>query len=38
MLYVVDTQRPTFKLIADINVPQLEFVIDRNGVARAWGR
>lgn len=39
MLYVVDTQRPTFKLIADINVPQLEFVIDRNGVARyAWAR
>lgn len=39
MLYVVDTQRPTFKLIADINVPQLEFLIDRNGVARyAWGR
>ncbi|MGB6085504.1 hypothetical protein, partial [Parvibaculum sp.] len=39
MLYVVDTQRPTFKLIADINVPQLEFLVDRNGVARyAWGR
>jgi len=39
MLYVVDTQRPTFKLIADIGVPRLEFVIDRNGVARyAWGR
>ena len=39
MLYAVDTQRPTFKLIADINVPNLEFVIDRNGVARyAWGR
>lgn len=39
MLYAVDTQRPTFKLIADIKVPNLEFVIDRNGVARyAWGR
>ncbi len=39
MLYVVDTQRPTFKLIADINVPQLEFLIDHNGIARyAWGR
>jgi len=39
MLYVVETQRPTFKLIADINVPGLEFLIDRNGVARyAWGR
>ncbi|MCD9088610.1 prolyl oligopeptidase family serine peptidase [Stenotrophomonas sp. SY1] len=39
MLYAVDTQRPTFKLIASINVPSLEFVIDRNGVARyAWGR
>ena len=38
MLYVVDTQRPTFKLIASINVPDLEFVIDRAGVARfAWG-
>lgn len=38
MLYVVDTQRPTFKLIASINVPDLEFVIDRSGVARyAWG-
>lgn len=39
MLYAVDTQRPTFKLIADIKVPNLEFVIDRNGVARyARGR
>lgn len=39
MLYAVDTHRPTFKLIADINVPSLEFVIDRAGVARyAWGR
>ena len=39
MLYAIDTQRPTFKLIADINVPNLEFVIDRNGIARyAWGR
>lgn len=38
MLYVVDTQRPTFKLIASINVPNLAFVIDGNGVARfAWG-
>ncbi|MEN5209420.1 prolyl oligopeptidase family serine peptidase [Stenotrophomonas terrae] len=38
MLYLVDTQRPTFKLIASINVPDLEFVIDRAGVARyAWG-
>ncbi len=39
MLYAVDTQRPNFKLIADINVPSLEFVIDRNGIARyATGR
>ncbi len=39
MLYAIDSQRPTFKLIADINVPNLEFVIDRNGIARyAWGR
>lgn len=39
MLYVVDTQRPTFKLLATIDVPSLEFVIDRNGVARyALGR
>lgn len=38
MLYLVDTQRPTFKLMANINVPYLEFVIDRAGVARyAWG-
>ena len=38
MLYLVDTQRPTFKLIASINVPDLEFIIDRAGVARyAWG-
>ena len=40
MLYVVDAgPRPSFKLIASINVPNLEFVIDRNGVARyARGR
>ena len=40
MLYLVDAgPRPNFKLIASINVPSLEFVIDRNGVARyAWGR
>ncbi|MEG1680938.1 MAG: S9 family peptidase, partial [Stenotrophomonas sp.] len=40
MLYLVDAgPRPNFKLIASVNVPSLEFVIDRNGVARyAWGR
>ena len=40
MLYLVDAgPRPSFKLIASVNVPNLEFVIDREGVARyAWGR
>ncbi|WP_313255016.1 prolyl oligopeptidase family serine peptidase [Stenotrophomonas sp.] len=40
MLYLVDAGlRPSFKLVASVNVPNLEFVIDRNGVARyAWGR
>lgn len=40
MLYLVDAgPRPNFKLIASVNVPNLEFVIDHDGVARyAWGR
>ena len=40
MLYLVDAgPRPSFKLIASVNVPNLEFVIDRNSLARyAWGR